>query len=194
MGCRIGEVVTDEECSIFSGHGLERRGRVSPGQQVFDLALGTTGDDLCDDVGDIGLRVDVVEIAGLDARGDRGPMLPAVKAREECVLAMTAFAYAPVTRRLIGIGRLLGFCSNCGSMNFISPLCAFSKGGIRIERIRATAGVSNDCSSFANSGSTGRFAPYRPFACAGACPMMRSRSRWGNSALSSRSPMQCREL
>ena len=74
---------------MFLGRGLGGRGRVGPGQKVFVLALGTTGDDPCDDVGEIGLRVDVVELAGLDEQGDRGPMLAAaLRARKECVLAM----------------------------------------------------------------------------------------------------------
>ena len=46
-------------------------------------------DDLREDVGHLGLRIDVVELAGLDERGDDRPVLsPAVGTREERVLAI----------------------------------------------------------------------------------------------------------
>ena len=48
-----------------------------------------TIDDLCDDVGEVGVRFDADELAGLDQRGDDGPMLAAaVGAGEECVFAV----------------------------------------------------------------------------------------------------------
>jgi hypothetical protein len=48
-----------------------------------------TVDDLCDDVGEVGVRFDAHEFAGLDQRGDDGPMLAAaVGAREERVFAV----------------------------------------------------------------------------------------------------------
>jgi hypothetical protein len=57
-------------------------------QQVIDLAIGMTVDDLGDDVGEVGQRFDTAELAGFDQRGDDGPMLAAaVGASEECVLA-----------------------------------------------------------------------------------------------------------
>jgi len=63
-------------------------GRVGPGQQVVDLALRMTG-DYAGDVGEVGLRVDGVELAGLYQRGDDGPVLAAaVGAGEESVLAI----------------------------------------------------------------------------------------------------------
>ena len=47
------------------------------------------GDDACDDVGDVGLRVDAVEFAGFHERGDDGPVLgTAVRAGEECIFAI----------------------------------------------------------------------------------------------------------
>lgn len=58
--------IGDSPYALFSGHGLERRWRVGPGQQLVELALRMTGDDAGDDVGEIGLRVDAVELAGLD--------------------------------------------------------------------------------------------------------------------------------
>lgn len=38
---------------LFSGHGLEWRGGIGPGQQVVDLVLRVTGDDAGDDVGEV---------------------------------------------------------------------------------------------------------------------------------------------
>jgi hypothetical protein len=40
--------------SLFSGHSLERLGRVGPGYEVIDLALRRTSDDAGDDVAEIG--------------------------------------------------------------------------------------------------------------------------------------------
>jgi len=34
-------------------------------------------DDLGDDVGEMGMRVDIAELAGFDERGDNGPVLTA---------------------------------------------------------------------------------------------------------------------
>ena len=46
-------------------------------------------DDACEHVGEIGLRIDAVQLAGLDQRGDHGPVLAAaIGAREESVLAI----------------------------------------------------------------------------------------------------------
>ena len=72
---------------------LRRLGCVGPGQQVVDLALRMTGDDAGDGVGEIGLRVDGVELAGFHERGDDGPVLAAaVGASEERVLAIERMA------------------------------------------------------------------------------------------------------
>ena len=44
-------------------------------------------DDLREDVGHIGLRIDAVDLAGLDKRGNDRPVLsPAIGTREESVL------------------------------------------------------------------------------------------------------------
>ena len=46
------------------------------------------GDDAVDDVGEVGLRIDAVELAGLDQRRDRCPVLAAaVGTGEERILA-----------------------------------------------------------------------------------------------------------
>ena len=48
-----------------------------------------SADDAVDDVGEVGLGIDVVELAGLDQRGDRRPVLAAaVGAGKERVLAV----------------------------------------------------------------------------------------------------------
>jgi hypothetical protein len=63
---------------VFLGHGLERGGgRIGPGQKIVYLAVGVTVDDLGDDVGQVGMRFDGAELAGLDQRGDDGPVLAA---------------------------------------------------------------------------------------------------------------------
>jgi hypothetical protein len=52
---------------VFSGHGLEfwRRG-VGPGQEFVKTALGMAVDDARDDVGQVAVRLDLDELAGLD--------------------------------------------------------------------------------------------------------------------------------
>ena len=75
---------------MFSGHGLEfGSADVGPGQELVDLAVGMAVDDPGEHVGEIAERLDAVELAGLDQRGDDGPMLgAAVGAGEERVLAV----------------------------------------------------------------------------------------------------------
>jgi len=52
------------------------------------LAVRVTVDDLCDDVDEVGVRLDADELADFDQRGDDGPMFAAaVRAGEECVFA-----------------------------------------------------------------------------------------------------------
>ena len=52
---------------MFSGHVSERwGGGVGPWQQVVDLTIRVTIDDLRDDVGEVGMRFDADELAGLD--------------------------------------------------------------------------------------------------------------------------------
>src|SRR6476646_7157722 len=55
-----------------------------PGKQLVDLAVRMAVDDPGEDVGEVGNRVDVVQLAGFDQRRDSGPMLGAtVGAREQ---------------------------------------------------------------------------------------------------------------
>src|ERR1700722_4831638 len=67
--------VTSAPYASFLGNVPERRGNgIGPWQQIVDLAVRVTVDDLCDDVGEVGVRFDAHEFAGLDQRGDDGPM------------------------------------------------------------------------------------------------------------------------
>lgn len=64
-------------------------GWIIPWQQVIDTALLVAVDDGGERSGQIGLRIDGVEFAGLDERGDCRPVFgPGVVACEECVLAV----------------------------------------------------------------------------------------------------------
>ena len=64
-------------------------GHVCPGQQVVDAAVGVAVDKAGQHVGDVGLGLDVVQLAGLDQRSDHGPVLAAaVGAGEQAVLAV----------------------------------------------------------------------------------------------------------
>ena len=55
-----------------------------PGKQLVDLAVRMAVDDPGEDVGEVGNRVDVVQLAGFDQRRDSGPMLGAtVGARKQ---------------------------------------------------------------------------------------------------------------
>ena len=78
-----------ERKRVFSGHGLEVLRSVGPGQQLVDVAVGMAVDDPGEDVGEVGERIDAVQLAGLDQRGDGGPMLgAAVGAGEQRILAV----------------------------------------------------------------------------------------------------------
>ena len=73
---------------MFSGHVLERvLGRVGPGQEFVDAAVGMPVDDVGEDFREVGLRIDGIEFAALDQRCDDGPILgSAIRAGEECIL------------------------------------------------------------------------------------------------------------
>ena len=61
---------------MFSGHGLEVwLSDVGPGQKIVDLAVGVAVDDPGEHVGEVAERLDVVQLARLDQRGDDGPVL-----------------------------------------------------------------------------------------------------------------------
>jgi hypothetical protein len=60
-----------------------------PWHEFVDARCGPEIDELVEDVGDVGLRLDVVELARLDQRGDAGPVFgPLVMTSEERVLAI----------------------------------------------------------------------------------------------------------
>jgi hypothetical protein len=70
---------------VFEGFGLS----VGPGQEIVDLAVAVAIDDLGERVGEIGLRIDVAELAALDERGDDRPVFAAaVRPGEERVLTI----------------------------------------------------------------------------------------------------------
>jgi hypothetical protein len=57
--------------------------------EFVDARCGPEIDELVEDVGDVGLRLDVVELARLDQRRDAGPVFgPLVMTSEERVLAI----------------------------------------------------------------------------------------------------------
>ena len=77
--------------------------RICLRRQFIDAAVGMSADDPGDDVGEIGVRLDAVELGGFDERGDDGPMLrAAVGAGEERILA--GQGQRPV-RALDGVGQ-----------------------------------------------------------------------------------------
>src|SRR5665213_2050046 len=75
---------------MCSGHGLEIwRGGIGPWQEIVDLAVGMVVDDPGDDVGEVGLGLDAAELAGLDERGDDGPVFTTgVGAGEESIFSV----------------------------------------------------------------------------------------------------------
>ena len=60
-----------------------------PWQQLIDVLLFVSVDDGCEDAGQVAVRFDLVQLAGLDQRREHGPVLCAsVVAREERVLSL----------------------------------------------------------------------------------------------------------
>ena len=49
---------------------VERLGRPSPGHELVETRGGPEIDELGEHVGEVGLRIDAVQFAGLDERGD----------------------------------------------------------------------------------------------------------------------------
>lgn len=67
-------------------------GRIIPGKQLVDPALFMTVDDGNKCAGQIALRFDGVEFAGLYERGDGGPVLGSgVMSSEECILPIQGY-------------------------------------------------------------------------------------------------------
>jgi hypothetical protein len=90
LGASGGDGGADLRQPLFSGHVFERpRLRVGPGREIVDLAIEMAVDDLGERAGEIGLRIDAAELAGLDERGDDRPVFSAaVGTGEERVLAV----------------------------------------------------------------------------------------------------------
>src|SRR4051794_2093164 len=61
-------------------------GRIGPGQELVETALGMAVDDAADHVGQVGPGLDADQLAGLNQRRNHRPVLgSAVRAREECI-------------------------------------------------------------------------------------------------------------
>src|SRR4051795_162571 len=80
--CRAPRVmITDKLASysvsgvLFLGRGLEGGcGRIGPGQELVEAALGMAGDDAADHVGQVGSRLDADQLAGLNQRRNHRPV------------------------------------------------------------------------------------------------------------------------
>lgn len=69
-----GQPLDGNRCSQATS--LSGAGRIGPGQEIADLVLRMTGDDAGDDLGEVGIRVDAIELRGFDQRGDCGEYSP----------------------------------------------------------------------------------------------------------------------
>src|SRR3954467_4026446 len=86
---------------LFLSRNLEGGcGRVGPGQELVEAALGMTVDDAADHVGQVGPRLDADQLAGLDQGRDHRPVRgPTVRARKEGI--------APVESEEVGLSPFL---------------------------------------------------------------------------------------
>ena len=63
-------------------------GSPGPGQELGDPAVGPVVDELGENVGEVGLGIDAVQLAGLDQRGEHRPVFrPLVAAGEEGIFS-----------------------------------------------------------------------------------------------------------
>src|SRR3954467_3314033 len=73
--------------SALDGSG--RFGGPGPGQQFAEAAVGPVIDKLGQHVSQVGMRIDAMQFAGLDQRGEHGPVFcPFVRTSEECVFSV----------------------------------------------------------------------------------------------------------
>ena len=89
--------------SAGSGGGTDRVGRLLvPGEQIGD-ALGWVVGDPDEDVGEIGLRVEAVELCRLDQLVQHGrcPRTPGVRSGKQIVLAANGDAAQGALRRIV---------------------------------------------------------------------------------------------
>src|SRR6266849_3533922 len=92
---------------MFSGHVFEGcGGGIGPRQQVVEAAVGVSVDDFRDGLGEIGVRFDIGELAGLDQRGDHSPMLGTSVRRD----VMMPGVWAARSRFAIRSIRFVGRC------------------------------------------------------------------------------------
>src|SRR5215213_7740781 len=73
--------------SALDGSG--RFGGPGPGQQFAEAAVGPVIDKLGQHVSHVGMRIDAMQFAGLDQRGEHCPVFcPVVRTSEECVFSV----------------------------------------------------------------------------------------------------------
>src|SRR3954469_1723156 len=87
--------------SALDGSG--RFGGPGPGQQFAEAAVGPVIDKLGQHVSQVGMRIDAMQFAGLDQRGEHGPVFcPFVRTSEECVFSVES-NWAPAALDSIGV-------------------------------------------------------------------------------------------
>lgn len=65
--------------------------RIGPAQQLTNATVGIAVDNPADDFGEIGVRLDAVNLCGFDERGGDGLMLRAtVESDEQCIFLVRA--------------------------------------------------------------------------------------------------------
>ena len=90
MGRRPAGPAAIQDRTSSSGEASSALGGPGPGHEFVQTGGRPEIDQLGEDVGQIGLRFDATEFAGLDQRSDAGPVLRAlIMPREQCILAMT---------------------------------------------------------------------------------------------------------
>ena len=89
MGRRPAGTAAIQDRTSSSGEASSALGGPGPGHEFVQTGGRPEIDQLGEDVGQIGLRFDATEFAGLDQRSDAGPVLRAlIMPREQCILAI----------------------------------------------------------------------------------------------------------
>src|SRR3954463_2872805 len=87
--------------SVLDGSGCF--GGPGPGQQFAEEAVWPVIDELGQHVSQVGMRIDAMQFAGLDQRGEHGPVFcPFVRTSEECVFSVES-NWAPAALDSIGV-------------------------------------------------------------------------------------------
>ena len=104
-----------------SGGELGGVGRPGPRHELVDTLGGPKVDELGEDVGEVGLRIGAVELAGFDERSDAGPILGAeIVAGEQRVLAIehNAAVILPMSGRMLWSDIAGIRCTDSGCVGF----------------------------------------------------------------------------